>query len=813
MQLRTRIELTFSFLLTVVLGTALVVVSLANQGIKERTVSREVGNFRNAFEALLEANRRQLTEAAHNVTDDFAVKQQIALRDSATLVSTLENGACRIARANLPADEGSTPGCDEALKASRIDGVMSVLTAVNGSVMASYGSQLQPGQQFPNLEETLESTRRQSAFMVERGRLYQLVVVEVRSPLRVAWLIMGFELGKKTIAELVRNSLLDVTLRIRTQSGWVSAQNTVPADPKGAESFAVDPLNLSDIAQMKLAPTRMLLEQAKQPFDELRNKLEWLALLSLIATAGAAFWLARNITRPLENLTKAVDQIRAGRYDIEVPVQRNDEIGTLAEGLQVMQAEVLHRDQRIRRLAYQDGLTGLMNRTAFVESLTAALAIPGQPIAVAVFNLQRFRRINENLGYDVGDDVLRRVAERLATAGATATGEGAAVARLGADEFAAMTSLEDDADARSWGSSLLSSLSDPVVVGAQPIDIAATVGVAVTPGDANQADDLLVCADLALQNARSEKRGLALYRSSLKPAAREQLSLLGELNQAIERDELQLYFQPKVELASGRVVGAEVLMRWQHPSRGLLSPYAFIPFAEQTGFIRRITQWAVDRAVRQAAAWHRTGSSLPIAVNISADDLADLQLDLRIATALRTYGLPPNLLTLEVTESGFIDNPARALQMLDTLAILGVQLSIDDFGTGYSSLSHLARMPVNEVKIDRSFVVGLEADPEFTTVLRSAIEMGHNLGLKVVAEGIETESAAQRLRAMHCDIAQGYLYAKPMSAGDLEKWLEGKPRAPLAFAGTLSREPTDADALRGDDAIAYRSRSPLAQEG
>jgi diguanylate cyclase (GGDEF)-like protein len=785
----------------VALGTALVIVSLANQDIKQRTVSREVGNFRSAFEALLEANRRQLTEAAHNVTDDFAVKQQIALRDSDTLVSTLENGACRIARANLPADARFTPGCDEALKASRIDGVMSVLTAVDGTVMASYGSQLQPGQRFPNLEETLASTRRQSAFMIEHGRLYQLVVVEVRSPLRVAWLIMGFELGGKTIAELRRNSLLDVTLRIVTQSGWVRIQSTVPADADGDGSFSVDPVNLSDIAQMQLAPTRVLLDQAKQPFDELRSKLEWLALLSLLATAGAAFWLSRNITRPLENLTKAVDQIRAGRYDTEVPIERNDEVGTLAQGLQVMQAEVLHRDQRIRRLAYQDGVTGIMNRTAFVESLTAALATPGRPIAVAIFNLQRFRRINENLGYDVGDAVLRQVAERLATAGGTPTGESAAVARLGADEFGAMTPLDAAADAHSWASRLLSSLSDPVVVDAQPIDIAATVGVAVTPGDANQADDLLVCADLALQHARGDKRGLALYRSSLRPATRDQLSLLGELNQAIERDELQLYFQPKVEMATGRVAGAEVLMRWQHPTRGLLGPLAFIPFAEQTGFICRITQWAIDRAVRQAAAWHRAGSSLPIAVNISADDLADVQLDLRIATALKFHGLPSNLLTLEVTESGFIDNFARALQMLDSLATLGVQLSIDDFGTGYSSLSHLARMPVNEVKIDRSFVIGLEADAEFATVVRSAIEMGHNLGLKVVAEGIETESSAERLRTMHCDIAQGHLYAKPMSAGALEQWLEDKPRVPLAFAAPGE------ESYVTDTAIVQRRRS------
>jgi diguanylate cyclase (GGDEF)-like protein len=637
------------------------------------------------------------------------------------------------------------------------------------------------------------------------------VAVEVRSPLRVAWLIMGFELGPKTIAELRRNSLLDVTLSIATQSGWVRLQSTAQANGRDAEHFGVDPLNLSGIAEMQLAPTRALLDEATRPFDELRNKLIWLALLSLLATVGAAFRLARNITKPLENLTQAMAEIRAGRYDTAVTVERNDELGTLAAGLQLMQAEVQLRDQRIRRLAYHDGVTGLMNRTAFVESLSAALAAGRRPIAVAVFNLQRFRRINEHLGYEVGDDVLRRVAERLVGSGASPTEQGVAVARLGADEFAAMLPLDHAADAQRWGTLLLSRLSDPVVVDAQPIDVSATVGVAVAPSDADQADELLVCADLALQSARSDKRGLALYRPSLKPATREQLSLLGELNQAVERDELQLYFQPKVELATGRVAGAEVLMRWQHPNRGMLGPAAFIPFAEQTGFIRRITQWAVDRAVRQAAAWHLAGLSLPIAVNVSADDLADVQLDLRVATALKQYRLPPQLLTLEITESGFIDNPARALQMLDSLAALGVGLSIDDFGTGYSSLSHLARMPVNEVKIDRSFVIEMEVDPEFTTVVRSAIEMGHNLGLKVVAEGIETESSAERLRAMHCDIAQGYLYAKPMAAGALEGWLEDKARVPLAFPGRI--DGLDADIAPAGSAAQQPSRTRRARHG
>jgi EAL domain-containing protein (putative c-di-GMP-specific phosphodiesterase class I) len=284
---------------------------------------------------------------------------------------------------------------------------------------------------------------------------------------------------------------------------------------------------------------------------------------------------------------------------------------------------------------------------------------------------------------------------------------------------------------------------------------------------------------LALDGARREKRALAIYEETLKPAARDQLSLLGELRHAVEHDELRLYFQPKIELRTGRVSGAEVLLRWQHPTRGLLMPIDFIPFAEQTGFIRWLTRWILDHAMAQAAEWHRADMALNLAVNISSEDISDPRFDSRVASLLSRHQLPPPLLTLELTETGFIEDPRRAVLMLDALAALGVCLSIDDFGTGYSSLSHLARMPVDEMKIDRSFVQSLESDSEFATVVRSAIDMGHGLGLKVVAEGIETSSAANRLRDFGCDIAQGYFYAKPMPRDAFAAWMEGKPRVPI----------------------------------
>jgi len=519
------------------------------------------------------------------------------------------------------------------------------------------------------------------------------------------------------------------------------------------------------------------LTEARAPFERLTNVLYLVAIISLLASGAAAFFLAKNITQPLQNLTEAVDHIRQGQYAHPFNVQRRDELGVLAEGLELMQQAVQSRDQSIRQLAYEDALTGLRNRTAFSVALDRALMQQNDktPIAVALINVERFRRINECLGYSVGDEVLKAIALRLSAGPQLAD----TVARLAADEFVAFARIDGGTTPQSWGAALLERLQEPISVQSQPIDISATVGLAVAPEHAGSADELMRCAALALERARTAKRSFALYEPAQKRIARDQLSMLGDLRRAVEEDQLVLYYQPKVDFDGRRVAGVEVLMRWQHPARGLLLPGAFVPFAEQTGFIRRLTRWALDKAAAQGAAWVRAGTPLPVAVNISADDIADPLLDQRVAAALSRHDLPPSLMTLEVTESGFIEDPDRALKMLESLAALGVRLSIDDFGTGYSSLSYLARMPVNEVKIDRSFVQGLDSDRDFAAIVRAAIDMGHSLDLKVVAEGIETEEQANRLADLDCDLAQGYLFAKPMPVTELDRWLEGRERLPV----------------------------------
>ncbi|HWW19957.1 MAG TPA: EAL domain-containing protein [Steroidobacteraceae bacterium] len=739
--LRTRIAVTFLVLLAAVLTAALSVVSAANRSNAEREVRRQLSVGSSVFSRLLESDRRQLKTAAKAVADDYAFREAVATGDTDTSSSALENGAARIGAA------------------------MAVLSSMEGKVIASYGKHAIASAHLPQARDG------DGSIIVDDGRIYQLVTVAVRSPLPVALVTMGFELDAHAAQELADVTGLAVTFSYRAGGDWKAGISTAPA-ARAADVIAQE-IEMSKVGGSEVRATlSRSLADARAPFERLSNVLIGIAIVSVAVAAAAILWLSRGITQPLRELTNAVDKIRGGSYDVSVRVQRRDELGVLAEGLQLMQSAVLSRDRSIRQLAYEDPLTGLMNRTAFVAAVGEGLNCGESALGVAVINLHRFRRINEHLGYSVGDAVLTKIGVGLASVPSVK----GAVARLAADQFAAFTRLPENVSLQLWGASLLEALSEPVLVESQPIDLTASVGLAVAGDVRMSADELMVCADLALERARRDKLALAVYDPALKPMSRDQLSLLGELRRAIEQDELRLYFQPKIELGSQRVAGAEVLLRWQHPTRGLLSPASFIPFAEQTGFIRRLTRWTLDRAIAQGAAWFNAGKPLSLAVNISADDVGDARLDSRVATLISRHQLPPSLLTLEVTESGFIEDPNRALRILDALAALGVLLSIDDFGTGYSSLSHLARMPVHEVKIDRSFVTGLESNVEFAAIVRSAIEMGHSLGLKVVAEGIETDTAALKLRSLGCDIVQGYLYAQPMCLADLEKWLQSKAR-------------------------------------
>jgi len=483
--LRTRIALTFLLLLSAVLTAALYAVSAANRSNAAREVQRQLDVGVSVFTRLLESNRRLLTQAAQAVAADYGFREAVAANDTETMNSALENAGARVGAALV------------------------VLTSLDGHVLAASGSHVAAGSVFPI------TAPHGNRVLVDSGKIYQMVTVPVRSPLPVAWISMGFALDDKAARELADITGLGVTLSL-SSGARTEVASTVAAGSAAARDTVARRIALSNQGDIGVEATlSRSLSEARAPFERLTDRLFLIAAVSLIAFGWTAFAIARNITRPLRDLTRSVDRIRGGDYELALTVHRRDELGVLADGLKHMQTAVQSRDQSIRRLAYQDALTGLMNRTAFGAALSVALSDLGSTtVAVAVINLLRFRRINEHLGYPVGDEVLKAIASRLSALPSVDS----AVARLATDEFAAFTRLADPAQLQAWGTSLLAALVEPVIVEAQPIDIAATVGLALASGVQPDADDLLRRADVAVGRARREKHALAIYQLSARGA-------------------------------------------------------------------------------------------------------------------------------------------------------------------------------------------------------------------------------------------------------------------------------------------------------
>jgi predicted signal transduction protein with EAL and GGDEF domain len=377
------------------------------------------------------------------------------------------------------------------------------------------------------------------------------------------------------------------------------------------------------------------------------------------------------------------------------------------------------------------------------------------------------------LGYAFGDRLLKAVAERLTQ---QINEPGTMIARLGGDEFTILVNPADAAAALALAARITQSFEEPLSFEDQTVDLSAGIGIALWPADAPDADALLSRAEVAMYAAKQKTTGTQLYEPSLDSSSTQTLSLLSELRQAIEQNELRLFLQPKLALGTSRVVAAEALVRWQHPERGLVPPMLFIPFAEQTGFVRQLTLWMFDEAARLWRGLQSEDQALRIAINLSTRDLLDPDFPARLDAILARHQVPPDAFCLEITESAIMDDPQRAEQTLNRLSERGFKLSIDDFGTGYSSLAYLKRLPVDELKIDKSFVMAMEKDEDDAKIVRSTIDLAHNLGLTVVAEGVENATIWAMLKSQGCDEAQGYFMSKPLPVAEFvawrEKWLQ-----------------------------------------
>ncbi|WP_422770986.1 putative bifunctional diguanylate cyclase/phosphodiesterase [Plantactinospora sp. WMMC1484] len=465
------------------------------------------------------------------------------------------------------------------------------------------------------------------------------------------------------------------------------------------------------------------------------------------------------------------------------------------------------------QLARRDPLTGLANREALRAEVTEQLAMhaepagreglagregPGGHLALLLLDLDRFKHVNDALGHAVGDRLLVEVAARLTAA----VRPPHVIARLGGDEFAILaTRLDGVAGARQVADRVVAELTDPVPLDGLPLDVGGSIGIALYPEHGDDFATLMRHADVAMYDAKHRGDPVAVYAAESDHNSAERLSLLADLRRVLEggaddAGEITLYYQPQVAIATGEVVGVEALLRWRHPRRGMVDPEELIRVAEQSAVMRLLTRRVVDDVVEQLAKWSAAGLELRASVNVSVRDLHTGEIVDQIAERLPEYGVPPSRIQLELTEGALMADPRRVLATISRLDRLGVAISLDDFGTGYSSMQHLRRLPLAEVKVDRSFVLGMVSDADDAAIVRSMIELAGALGLRVVAEGVEDERTWRLLHAAGCETAQGWFFARPMPAEDLVTWLARyrpvSPTTQLGMGGEVAGSPPEA---------------------
>jgi len=542
-------------------------------------------------------------------------------------------------------------------------------------------------------------------------------------------------------------------------------------------------LRIGLILQTESASNVSLLQPLKNNLKQ-SNDRHWRWLLAttigmFIIAFGLLYLLERHVISPVRDLSLATDQMEQGRYaDVNLSSSRQDEIGGLTRAFARMSAGVARHDREIRRMAYTDSLTGLANRLAFREELEDRLltlqANSGE-LALLFIDLDDFKRVNDTLGHEQGDEVLNQLALRVKNTLEQLGLPGSQVARFSGDEFILLFLQSDIRNSVSeLAESLLAEVRKPLVLHGNPLYLTATIGITLFPFDANAAGVLLKNADIAMYQAKvAGKNCYRFYSRAMDQAVERRVQLEQDLRGAFERGEMGLMYQPIYNLVDGRIVGAEALMRWQHPRLGMVPPSTFIEVAEQSGLIEMLGRHALVLACNDAAMWASTDKTLPfVSVNVSTKQLRGGELNDVIETVLSSSGLKPNQLHLELTETAILNDENQASVILTRVRATGVKVWLDDFGTGFSGLSHLRRVPVDGVKIDRSFVTDLLRDPDDLALTTSIISMAHSLGITVVAEGIETEGQYAVLRERGCDHGQGFWLGRPMLAQEVAKLFE-----------------------------------------
>ena len=768
-RLDVRIVVLFLGLLLLIQAISFITINRSIDNNSRAQIATELRTGENVLHRLLAQNAEKLAEASSLLASDYGFRSAIASADQLTLVDALDNHGARIgASVSLFTDAKYRP------VASTLPDATEVLALVQAGA-----------------RPTSARAAKEVPVQLLDGQPFQLVTVPVKAPLLIGHVSMGFPVGKQLVLDMEQLSGLKMGLLGRARgTPWQLLSSSEPegkwrslAGQLQGDSLTQDVVLADEISSARVAPlggnathevAAVLLrsvDEAVAPYRKLQVTLLVITLIGLAIFGVGSVLTARRITGPIKALTLSADRLGAGDYSTAVEVTTRDEVRELAQSFESMRQGMQQREAQIRRLAYWDALTGLPNKEQFRGLLREHLnqaRRDGRPCAVVMLDLDRFKHVNDVLGHAFGDRLLRQIALRLSE-GVLRSQD--IVAHVGSDEFVVCAPHADADTARSLAQRALQALEAPFTLDDHTVDVGAGVGVAIFPAHADEADTLMARAEVAMYAAKAKQSGVVVYDPGMDSASDESLSLLSELRTAVDHDQLRLFLQPKVQLATGRVIGAEALVRWQHPQRGMVAPMRFIPFAEQTGFIRVITGWMIQQCASHWRELRAQGIEIKLSVNLSTRDLLDQDLPAKLEKLLARESVDPHALCLEITESAIMDDPQRALQTLKRLHDMGLRLSIDDFGTGYSSLAYLKQMPLHELKIDKSFVMSMERDRADMKIVRSTIDLAHNLGLTVTAEGVETAQGFAILRAMQCDEAQGYFMAKPMPGGDFAGWM------------------------------------------
>ncbi|MDQ2069714.1 putative bifunctional diguanylate cyclase/phosphodiesterase [Natronospira bacteriovora] len=778
--LKARMTLILLGFVSAVLAVTLLAVLLSTAANVREQASEELRVGARVFEELLSNRDRQLSSTTQVLADDFAFREAVATEDAATIRSALLNHG------------------------GRIDADLMILSDTKGQFITT--ALRENDNRFRELDPAIgQNDLRQGVISLE-GEAWQMVDATVRAPLPLARVSMGFRLDDRIAADLRSLTGLHVSFLSSTDETAPYA-STLPGHVRrelperlAEQATAIDDVRTLTIAGEDYLSLRLTLDghpgspivllqtslsEALAPYRPLWLQMAIIALIAFTLTLIIAGPLANRVTRPTRALAAAAARISQGDYSRSAPVPPIAELAQLGEAFNAMQEGIRQREQRILHQAYHDPLTGLPNRTLAADRLEQGIERvqrEGRVLGVLVLDVNRFKEINDSLGHPTGDAVLRAIASRLSS---RLRGSDT-VARLGGDEFLVLAEVEDKQGPERLAAELIDAISgQELEIENIRLQLAISLGIALCPRDGTDVETLLRRADIAMYQAKERQLTSSVYAAGHDEAHLRRLKMLSDLRTAIDDEQFHIQYQPKIAVSNRQATQLEALIRWNHPEQGFVPPDEFIPLAENSGYIRTISRWVLQTVIRQLAEWRRSELSIAVAVNISALDLVDAGLPRYVQALLDQHELPPSALGLEITETTVMKDARHALHILQELRSLGVAIAIDDFGTGYSSLAQLRSLPVDELKIDKSFVMklaGQAEDAEDPVIVRSTIDLAHNMGLKVVAEGVEDEATWWRLAGYGCDSIQGYWISRPMPADALPEWLG-------EFANRQWREP------------------------